>query len=217
MTPPAARGKPTEGGSSAPSDPRPRMVTRMHGFRRMLRILPLLVASGLAACGGGGGATPAPPPAPEPLARLEAAQRLYYDDSGGIADSLRIAVRDPAAWRDIWDRATSTLISPPPLPEIDFTREMVLVVGAGRMNPGDRIQVDSAGVRRELDPDGRSREVMMAQVRIILDCTGFNADVFPLELVRVRRFDGPLQFLHARERAPNCQGGDSSRDDGREE
>jgi hypothetical protein len=194
------------------------MVTRMHGFRRMLRILPLLLVPGLAACGGGGGATPAPalPPAPEPLARLEAAQRLYYDDSGGIADSLRIAVRDPAAWRDIWDRATSTLSSPPPLPEIDFAREMVLVVGAGRMNPGDRIQVDSAGVRRELDPDGRSREVMMAQVRIILDCTGFNADVFPLELVRVRRFDGPLQFLHARERAPNCQGGDISRDDGRE-
>lgn len=157
----------------------------------------------LVACGRGSG--PPLPPTPEPLARLEAAQRLYYDDSGGIADSLRLIVRDPALWRDIWDRATSTLGSPPPLPAVDFSREMVLVVAAGRMNPGDRVQVDSAGVRSELDPDGRRREVMVATVRIILDCTGFEADVFPLDIVRVRRFEGPVQFLHARERAPDCQ------------
>ncbi len=168
----------------------------------------LLLPAALAACRGGGG--PPPPPAPEPLARLEAAQRLYYDDGGGIADSMRVAVRDPATLRDLWDRATSTLDSPPALPTVDFTREMVLVVAAGRMNPGDRIQVDSAGVRSELDPDGRRREIMQAQVRIILDCTGFDADVYPVEIVRVRRFDGPVQFLHARERAPNCQGGSAA-------
>lgn len=173
------------------------------------RIFALLLLPGaLAACRGGGG--PPPPPAPEPLARLEAAQRLYYDDGGGIADSMRVAVRDPATLRDLWDRATSTLDSPPPLPTVDFTREMVLVVAAGRMNPGDRIQVDSAGVRSELDPDGRRREIMQAQVRIILDCTGFDADVYPVEIVRVRRFDGPVQFLHARERAPNCQDGSAA-------
>lgn len=165
----------------------------------------LLLTTSLAACGRGGAAAPPTPPAPEPLARLEAAQRLYYDDGGGIADSMRVAVRDPALLRDLWDRATSTLDSPPPLPTVDFAREMVLVVASGRMNPGDRIQVDSAGVRSELDPDGRRRDIMLAQVRIILDCTGFDADVYPVEIVRVRRFDGPVQFLHARERAQNCQ------------
>jgi len=195
-------------GSGAPRLPSTqRMVMIMYGLRRTLQALLLLLVVGAGACGGGGGSAPAVAPPPAPLARLEAAQRLYYDDSGGIADSLRLAVRDEANWRDIWDRATSTLGSPPPLPVIDFTRDMVLVVAAGRMSPGDRIQVDSAGVRTELDSDGQRREVMMAQVRIILDCTGFDADVYPLELVRVRRFDGPLQFLHARERAPNCQGG----------
>jgi hypothetical protein len=181
-----------------------RMTTMTSGGTRSRVLAFLLLTGSLAACGRGGSA-PAPPPAPEPLARLEAAQRLYYDDGGGIADSLRVAVRDPALLRDLWDRATSTLDSPPPLPTVDFAREMVLVVAAGRMNPGDRIQVDSAGVRSELDPDGRRREIMLAQVRIIVDCTGFDADVYPVEIVRVRRFDGPVQFLHARERAPNCQ------------
>jgi hypothetical protein len=168
----------------------------------------------LGACGRGGAPAAAPAPVAAPLARLEMAQRLYYDDSGGIADSIRLAVRDPAQFRDLWDRATSTLSSASPPPEVDFTREMVLVVGAGRMNPGDRIQVDSAGVREELDPDGRTRQVMIAQVRIVLDCTGFEGDAWPLTIVRVRRFDGPVQFLHARERAPACMGAEAASGNG---
>jgi len=172
------------------------------GALALLLLLPLA-----AACGrGGGGAGPAPatfaPPAP--LSRLEAAQRLFYDDGGGIPDSLRLAVRDPARFRSLWDQATSTLGSPPPAPEVDFTRDMVLLVAGGRMNVGDRVQVDSAGVRTEVNPDGAREEIFMVQVRIIQDCQTFRADVFPVEIVRVRRFDGPVSFLHARERAEGC-------------
>lgn len=52
---------------------------------------------------------------------------MYYDNSGGIADSLRLVLRDEAALHEIWRQATSRQAAPPPPPEIDFSRDMVIV------------------------------------------------------------------------------------------
>ena len=94
-----------------------------------------------------------------------------------------------------WAQATSTQPAPPPLPTVDFEREMVLVVGAGRMTPGDQIHVDSAGVRRDF---------FVAVVRTIVQCRPFPADAYPLEIVRVARSDKTATFVERRERAANC-------------
>src|SRR5439155_15027409 len=104
--------------------------------------------------------------------------RVYYDDGPAFRDSVRIVVRDGDAWRAVWAQATSTQPSPPPLPAVDFTREMVLVVGAGRMTPGDQIHVDSAGVRRDF---------FVAVVRTIVQCRPFPAPASPLDIVRLSR------------------------------
>ena len=131
---------------------------------------------------------------------------LYYDNSGGIQDSLREVVRDAETFQRIWARATSTQSSPPAMPEVDFDRSMLLVVSTGRMTPEDMVRVDSVGVHEEVGATGRRERVMQAIVRTIRGCGGFTSDAYPLAIVRVARFEGPVRFTERRERAEGCMG-----------
>ena len=135
-------------------------------------------------------------PAMESLRPVLPTSRIYYDDGPAFRDSVRIVVRDIATWQKIWAQATSTHASAPPIPAVDFGHEMVVVVGAGRMSPGDQIRVDSAGVRRGF---------FVAVVRTIVECRPFPAEAFPLEIVKVPRSDRQPTFEERRERAAHCQ------------
>jgi len=162
----------------------------------------------LSACRGGGAPTiilpPPPPPAPDPITPLATSARLYYDNGGGIPDSVRFVVRDPEGWDGLWRRATSRQSSPPPRPDIDFREEMVLAVGAGRMTPQDRIQVDSAGFFTERTVDGAESTYFLVIVRTVEGCRLIESDAFPLEIVKVPRFDGPLRWEERRNRQTDC-------------
>lgn len=160
----------------------------------------ILGAALLAACRGGAPATPAPSFNP-----VTTAERLYYDNGGGIQESLRLVIRDATTLADVWQRVTSRQVEPPPAPQVDFSREMLLVVAAGRMTPEDEIRVDSVGIHSETTATGRSERVMAVIVRIREGCRRFNADAYPLEVVRVRRFDGPVNFVERREQATDCR------------
>lgn len=168
-----------------------------------MRHRPILIlgAALLTACRGGGApATPTPSFNP-----VTTAERLYYDNGGGIQEEMRLVVRDAATLADVWQRVTSRQVEPPPAPQVDFTREMLLVVAAGRMTPEDEIRVDSVGIRSETTATGRTERVMAVIVRIREGCRRFNADAYPLEVVRVRRFDGPVNFVERREQAADCR------------
>jgi hypothetical protein len=123
-------------------------------------------------------------------------QRVYYDDGGGYRDSVHLVVQDSMMWKQVWRQATSTQASPPPRPEVDFGSEILLVVGAGRMAPGDQIRVDSVGVRQG---------TFIAVVRITTECRSLAADVYPLEIVRARRPGKPVAFEDRREKGTSCQ------------
>lgn len=146
-------------------------------------------------------------PAPSVLGPVPPAWVIYDDDAGGMRDSVRLVVRDPAALDALWRTATDGQASPPPVPAIDFAREMVVAVGAGRMAPDDRIRVDSVGMRRQLAGDGRLRESLVVMVRTTEACGPFPAAVWPLQLVRVRRHDGPVVFVEQRVRGEACARG----------
>ncbi len=140
-----------------------------------------------AACGGASG--------PRPLAPVLATQQLYYDDGGGFPDSTRMVVRDQTTWIDIWARATYDQTSPPPVPAIDFNRDMILVAAAGRMRPGDRISVDSVGVRSNL---------FLVMVRVV-QCSDFEADAYPVTIVRVPKDEKQVVFSETREQRSQCR------------
>jgi hypothetical protein len=133
---------------------------------------------------------------PRPLTPILATQQVYYDDGGGFSEFERLVVRDQTRWEDVWARATYGQPSPPAIPAVDFTRDMLIVAAAGRMNPGDRIQIDSAGVRQNL---------YVIVVRTIVECEPFPADAYPLTIVRVLLDERPVAFSEEREQAAHCR------------
>jgi hypothetical protein len=169
-----------------------------HAVRFPGALLPLSAAlAALAAAACGGGAPPALGPVPQTAV-------VYDDDAGGVRDSVRLVVRDAAAFGALWRRVTAGQGSPPPLPAVDFGRDMVLAVAAGRMQPNDRIRVDSVGGRRGPGSDGKMRGELAVLVRTTAGCRRFPTAVFPVQLVRVRRYDGPVRFVEHRERGEGC-------------
>ncbi len=176
----------------------------------MPRFLILLVLmTSLAGCGRFRSSPPPPaapsfqppPPTAEPY---PSPQRLYYDNGGGIQDSLRVVIREEGAFRMQWDQATSRQSAPPPFPQVDFGRDMVVLVSAGRMTTEDQLRVDSATVVQAMDAEGQMQPVLTVHVRTIRGCGRFNVDAYPVELLRLRRFDGDVRFSETRTQAEGC-------------
>lgn len=167
--------------------------------RRITLLSTLLVAGTFAGCRGGA------PPAPRALAPITIEARLWRADDGGIPDSTEVVIRDAAAMRDLWTRATSMQATPPELEDIDFRRQMVVMVAAGRMAPADEIRIDSVGVRIEPTAGGGRQEVLAVQYTITENCGRFAGDAYPVEIVRVSRYDGQVRFLGRRQRSESCR------------
>lgn len=140
-------------------------------------------------------AAPAPSTPVDVMYPLDPAARLYYDDAGAFPDSARLIIRDAESLQDIWTRAASGQASVPPLPAVDWSRQMVVLVSAGRMQPGDQIRVDSVGTRG-------GRPVVV--VRTTVECQPFPATAYPFEIVRVRRSEGPMEFEERRDETGDC-------------
>ena len=164
------------------------------------RSIPFTLAlAGLALGCGGPSIRVAPPPAAR-VWPVEASNRLYRDDAAPLPDTIRRVIRDQATFAQNWAQATSALDDPPPPPEIDFTRHMIVFVGAGRSNPGDEIQVDSVGFRMEADPQDPDREleVIYFVVRTTLEADPFPGESFPIEIVRVDFSQRPVRWEERR-------------------
>ena len=179
-----------------------------HRHRLGSSVMLLLLVLGAVACGRGQPPTPTPagPPPPPAAEPYPVPQRLYYDNGGGIQDSIRVVLREEGGFRMRWDQATSRQAVPPPLPQVDFAREMVVLVAAGRMTTEDQIQVDSATVVQAMDVEGDMQPVLTIHVRTTRGCGRFNVDAYPLELLRLRRFDGEVRFNERVTQAEGCFG-----------
>lgn len=173
-------------------------------MRLISLLLALVVLAPLASCHRGKPKV-APSPRREPAAPagpvddvqpVDAADRLYYDDTQVFTDSSRITIRDPETLEEFWSRAGTGQATTPPLPAIDWNHEMVLLVSAGRLRPGDQIRVDSAGMRNGS---------MVAIVRTTVECQPFPATAYPFEIVRVPRSEGPVQFVERSSKSADCR------------
>ncbi|MFI5311931.1 MAG: hypothetical protein ACHQQ3_11895 [Gemmatimonadales bacterium] len=125
---------------------------------------------------------------------IDESARVYYSDAVGLKDSVRLVIRDLRTWTDVWRQVTSEEKSPPPLPSVDFTHEMLVVAGAGRMSPGDQIRVDS------IAEVGNTLSVI---VRTRVECRKFPGASYPLEAVRVASSSKRVAFEERREK-PEC-------------
>jgi len=110
--------------------------------------------------------------------------------SSGITDSTRVVIRDAEAWRQMWDRVWSQQTPAPALPAIDFTREMVVVVGLGtRSSGGYSIVVDGASVA------GGTIEVVVQKTSPGASCVVTSALTEPVDIARLPRRSEPVRFV----------------------
>jgi hypothetical protein len=121
--------------------------------------------------------------------------------SGGIWEPLRSVIRDRAQFNNFWKRLHSPdpLYSPdpthdpgvqlPPLPEIDFSREMVVIAAMGRRPNGAYwIIIDGA-----CEVDGQL-EIFVRSIDGSR-CTAPGIMTAPVDVVRLPRIDLPVVFL----------------------
>jgi hypothetical protein len=128
------------------------------------------------------------------LEPYDAVDHLYKNAKSQLPTSVRLAILDTADWAAIWKRVVGTS-TPAPLPAVDFSREMLLVVGMGQAPcMGYQINVDT--VFR--DKDKRIYAVVRERHHGAR-CGCLNEVVSPVDVIRVPRSVRPVTFLERRE------------------
>jgi hypothetical protein len=84
-----------------------------------------------------------------PVRRLRP-DRATFEYYSGIGDSLRSVIGDEHHWREVWVRIHRDERPIPPVPAIDWSRELVVVAALGRRSSGGfDIRIDSAYQRND--------------------------------------------------------------------
>ena len=109
--------------------------------------------------------------------------------SSGFTTSQRLVVRDATTWGNTWAAIWGRVSTPPPLPEIDFTREMVIVAALGQRNTGGY----SIFVAEAAEENGTVR-VRIRSVSPGPRCGVTLALTEPVDAARVARRDGVVTF-----------------------
>lgn len=130
---------------------------------------------------------------PVPLVRLrtEAYSFTYYS---GFRESARVVVRDAAQWSTVWARVHEGG-TVPPLPTVDFSREMIVVVALGsRASGGFGILIDEAA---EFGVNGVTLAILSISPGPQCGVTG--ALTQPVDIARLPRRDGAVRFTERAE------------------
>lgn len=107
----------------------------------------------------------------------------------GLADSARIVVRDTETWRATWSAIWRTHSPEPALPNVDFSREMLVVAALGtRSSGGYSILVDSAYQHND------HVEVVVRKISPGSRCFVTGALTQPVDVARLPRSPLPVRF-----------------------
>jgi hypothetical protein len=159
----------------------------------MVRSLALAVAL-LAACGGGAGSGPGEQPSGIVLQPPEASSPY-----SAFTEPSRLVVRDEAAWGEAWAAIHGPVSDPPPLPAVDFAREMILVAALGPRSSGGYTVTFSA-----VAPAGDGLRATVQETAPGAGCVTATVITSPVVAVRVPRVEGAVQFADAPVLRPGC-------------
>lgn len=144
------------------------------------------VATAPAGCQGA--TTPTPRSTSTVAAQSDSIVRLYAAKQSVYAMAEETVVRDRAAWEAMWQQLHNGLAADP-LPAVDFTRDMVVLVAVGqRSTGGTSVRVDGvaaaaggAVVRYTVTEPGAG-------------CMSTQVITAPVDVVRVPRAAGAVRF-----------------------
>ena len=107
----------------------------------------------------------------------------------GITKPIRVVIRDHHAWRELWKEIVSRQQPTPPLPEIDFSREMLVVVAMGELNTGGYLIMVDGVYEKE-----KKLEVVVKSTSPGKKCMLTQAFTQPVDIVRLQKSDHQVVF-----------------------
>lgn len=130
---------------------------------------------------------------PEPIRVSVDLHQIYYSDESKLTQVGGTAIRNRNQWREYWANVTGSDATPR---DVDFRSEMVLAYNAGRMRPGDRVQI--------LEVQAVEEESLVVWFRID-ECGTLESEVFPVQIVRVPKREGRVEFQRRTSLEPICR------------
>ena len=138
------------------------------------------------------------------MAPLRPGPRTSFTLGSGIWDQLRVVIRDRDAWLDVWKRIhrpdpnRGPYPEPPALPEIDFSRDMIVVAAMGaRPSSGYAIIIDAAYERND------QLEIVVRSVEN-RNCLAYAFMTAPVDIVRLPKTEHSVVFRKI-EVVPDCK------------
>jgi hypothetical protein len=132
------------------------------------------------------------------LVRLRA-EPYSFTFYSGFDKPTRLVVRDVVTWQTVWSQIYLRGSPVPPLPAIDFSREMVVVAALGSHSSGGySILLDGAS---EAAADGVAVTVNSSSPGS--NCIVTEAFTQPLDVARLPLRHGPVSFVE-QSRVSNC-------------
>lgn len=124
-----------------------------------------------------------------PAERLPEVAIVGYRHTSGFDTQQQFVVRDSATWATTWTMVLGSHSPKPPLPSVDFSREMIVVASMGtRSSGGYTVGIDSVFV---------ARDTVFFRVRETSPgprCGTTAALTSPVGLARVERSDMPVGY-----------------------
>jgi len=146
------------------------------------------LALALATVGCSSALSPNVGPEAIPITRFGSGDRAFSSFSGFNAPT-RLVVRDTTTWRTAWEQVNRPFIPQPPLPPIDFSREMVLLAGLGTQ-PSGGYELRIEGATR----DTGGIDVQLRRIAPAAGCPVTASLTQPVDLVRMPFSDQPVRF-----------------------
>lgn len=118
--------------------------------------------------------------------------------SGGISQRARLVIRNRDEFNELWNQVMHLVLNKPPLPEIDFSREMIIVAAMGQQASPYGILIDSAC---EVD---NQFEVLVRSIKLPTCSLQAGLLPAPVDIVRLPKTNLPVVFRET-ETAPDCK------------
>jgi hypothetical protein len=114
-------------------------------------------------------------------------QRISYLQ-GGISRRARLVIRNRDEFTQLWNEITSSTSDKPPLPEVDFSREMLVVAATGPEKEAHGLLIDSAcEVNNQF-------EVIVRDTKALPCGASIGLLPQPVDIVRLPKTDLPVVF-----------------------
>ena len=161
-------------------------------MKNYLEVASVMLTLCLAACAAPEQST-LPPGPTLPVVRLRS-EPYSFEYNSGLSAPARLVVRDAGAWQSLWTQIYDGRSTVPPLPAVDFSRDMIVVAALGtRSSGGYSIMIDGAS--------GAGANITIA-VRAISPgrtCGVTAALTQPVDIARLPRRDGKVSFVERAE------------------